>query len=166
MRSIVCILSLIVFLKAQAHEGEKHKSDMSVGSKSSVESARSKEVYTRINEAYIANIKPIFQQSCFNCHSNQTNYPWYAKLPGAKQLIDADVTEAKRHLDFTADFPFGSHSSPPEDLVAIEKSIGDSSMPPLRYRVMHPGSKLSSEEILKVEKWVDESLVQLRTLTP
>lgn len=166
MRSIVCMLSLIVFVKAQAHEGEKHTSATKVDTVGSVENARGKEVYARINEDYLANVKPIFQQSCFNCHSTQTIYPWYAKLPGAKQLIEADVTEAKRHLDFTADFPFGSHSSPPEDLVAIGKSIRDASMPPLRYRVMHPSSKLSSEEILKVEKWINESLAQLKALTP
>ncbi|MBK8204899.1 MAG: heme-binding domain-containing protein, partial [Bdellovibrionales bacterium] len=72
----------------------------------------------RINELYKFNVKQIFQKKCFDCHSQNTQYPWYYKIPGAKQLIDGDIEEAKEHLDFSNDFPFGGHGAPSEDLEA------------------------------------------------
>ena len=50
-----------------------------------------KQKYTQINKLYIKTVKPIFKKSCFDCHGNTTNYPWYYKVPGVKQLIDSDI---------------------------------------------------------------------------
>lgn len=116
----------------------------------------------KINEEYIAQVKPIFQVSCMNCHSSNTKYPWYHILPGAKQLIDYDVRESKVHLDMTNDFPFGGHGSPVEDLEAIKKAINDKTMPPLRYRVLHWSSALKPEEVKTIRAWIEKSLQVLQ----
>ncbi len=92
-----------------------------------------KQKYTQINKLYIKTVKPIFKKSCFDCHGNTTNYPWYYKVPGVKQLIDSDIKESKKHLDFSKDFPFISHETPLKDLDAIGKSVNNNSMPPFRY---------------------------------
>lgn len=81
-----------------------------------------KRFFFEINESYIASVKPIFKNSCFDCHSSSTYYPWYSKVPGAKHLIESDISEAKEHLDMGADFPFKGHGSPKEDLEAIDTS--------------------------------------------
>ena len=62
------------------------------------------------------------------------------------------------HLNFSKDFPFKSHDSPINDLKAINNSITDKSMPPLRYKVLHPGSKLSKKEISTIKLWIKNSL--------
>ncbi len=115
----------------------------------------------QINEEYKKTVKPIFQKSCFACHSGQTQYPWYYKLPIAKQLIDSDIREAKKHIDLTNDFPFRGHGSPEEDLAAIRKAIEDHTMPPFRYKILHPGSQLSEGEQQIVLRWIKESLKAL-----
>ena len=104
------------------------------------------------------NVGIILKRSCYDCHSNHTDYPWYAKLPGAKQLIDSDIAEAKEHLDMSKDFPFSGHASPLEDLEAIDKEVRDGEMPPFRYRFMHPSSKLTGQESKVVSEWVKNSL--------
>lgn len=116
----------------------------------------------KINSAYIRDVKPIFQKKCFDCHSGETRYPWYAKLPIAKTMIEGDIQEAKSHLDFSNDFPFKGHGSPQEDLEEILRSVKSDEMPPLRYRILHWGSKVTPEEKATIQAWVAESQKPLK----
>ncbi len=115
-----------------------------------------------IRSNYLANIKPIIQKACFDCHSNQPRFPWYYGIPGIKQLIDSDIAESKEHLDFSEDFPFKGHGSPEEDLKAIKESISDGDMPPLLYRIMHPNQKMDEGERRIVLDWLEESTSSLQ----
>jgi len=153
---------LLLIISAQisfGHEGEVHGHK----GKATTQEQIPEDVLKLINESYVKVVKPIFQKSCFNCHSLSTTYPWYASLPLATQLIKSDITEAKEHLEMSHDFPFGGHGNPKEDLEAIGKSVKDGSMPPLRYRIMHPGSGLSDDERKTVITWVEQSLEKFRT---
>lgn len=116
----------------------------------------------RINELYLAQIKPIFQNKCFDCHASQNPLPWYAKVPGIKQWIQSDLDEAKEHLNMETDFPFQSHATPLEDLMAIDEAVQKDEMPPFRYRLMHPGSLLTKEEKEKVRQWVQLGIQKLK----
>jgi len=147
-----------------AHEGEAHPSKTEHRAQSGNDA--SNEALKAINESYTKNVKSIFKKSCFDCHSNQTKYPWYAKLPGAKQLIASDISEANSHLDMSEDFPFKGHGSPIEDLEAIRKAVVENSMPPFRYWILHNGSRLSSEEKKAVLEWVNSSLQLLKDPQP
>lgn len=112
---------------------------------------------SQINEIYKRGVKPIFQKKCFDCHSQSTKYPWYYKIPGAKQLIDSDIKEAKEHLDFSNDFPFGGHGVPHEDLEAIGDMAKENSMPPFRYWILNKDTRLSEEDRRIILEWVDSS---------
>src|SRR3989338_8759883 len=92
---------------------------------------------TAINRDYVQNVRPIFAQKCFDCHTGQTRYPRYYSLPGVKQLIDRDIREGRKHLDVSDDFPFKSHATPQEDLEEIAEVVKENTMPPWRYWVLH-----------------------------
>ncbi len=111
-----------------------------------------------INSSYLKNIKPIFQSKCLDCHGNVESLPWYSNLPGAKQLIRDDISEAKEHMDMSNDFPFSGHGTPQNDLEALERSINENSMPPLRYKVMHWDSGLESDEKSVIKAWIKKSI--------
>lgn len=158
--SVLVLASLIILAStslALAHQGESHTSKKEHQALPATDD--SDELLRTINESYIKNIKSIFQKSCFDCHSSQTKYPWYAKIPGAKQLIASDVAEANAHLDMSEDFPFKGHGSPIEDLEAIRKAVAENSMPPFRYWILHNESRLSSEEKKTVLEWTNSSLL-------
>ena len=112
----------------------------------------------KINDAYQKSVKPIFKKACFNCHTNQTKFPWYYNLPFAKGQIDADITEAKKHLEMGDDFPFGGHGGPLEDLKAIGKSIDEGTMPPFKYQIMHWESFLGPDEKNAIKMWVQDGV--------
>ena len=155
---MVVVTFLFLRMNLWAHGGKDHSKENK--QKTSVKKLKDK--YTVVNKAYIQKVKPIFKRSCFDCHGNTTKYPWYYKIPGIKQLIDSDISEAKVHLDFSNDFPFKSHETPLKDLNAILKAVKDESMPPFRYRILHGDSKLSKKEIKEIENWIKNSKEILR----
>jgi len=114
--------------------------------------------YKKINEEYLENIKPIFEAKCFNCHSSTTNYPFYYKIPGVKNMIDKDIKEAKKHIDFSKDFPFISHETPINDLKSLNKIGQKGGMPPLRYIVTHWDSKLSKKDKESMIEWTKNAI--------
>lgn len=142
-----------------AHKGEDHSKPPP--NAAPTPTPGNADALSAINRSYLETVKPLFKRSCFDCHSTETNYPWYAKLPGAGWLIERDISEARSHLDMTADFPFKSHSTPEKDLEAIRDSVTEASMPPLRYRALHWDSALSDDEKRKAVDWIEQSLKQL-----
>lgn len=156
---LLCVFAvgILPFNSAFSHQGEDHSKPSTHGSAhEAIATPQDSIKIKKISEGYLRDIKPIFEKKCFDCHGSTTQYPWYAKLPGPKQLIEYDVGEAKKHLDLSADYPFKSHSTPIKDLQAIRESIKNGEMPPFRYRIMHWGSKLTDEEYEKVRQWTDE----------
>lgn len=146
------LVSLALASAAVAHKGKDR------GSEVKLETPPAKpDALVEINRIYLETVKPIFEKSCFACHSVNMSLPWYHSLPGARALIDHDITEAKEHLDFSNDFPFGGHGSPAEDLEALKKSVSEGTMPPLRYRALHWGSGLTNKESAEILRWIDAS---------
>jgi len=157
---------LVAPLLLLAHGGESHES--SLHSKQVIIVAPTdleKEQYAQINTAYLTQIKPIFKAKCFDCHSTQTVYPWYSKIPGVKQMIEYDVREAKKHLDMTKGFPFISHETPIKDLKSIQEEIEEDEMPPLKYILGHWNARLTPIEKKIVSTWTTKSLQLLKGKT-
>tara|TARA_Y100000590_G_scaffold470776_1_gene670453 strand:- start:83734 stop:84204 length:471 start_codon:yes stop_codon:yes gene_type:complete len=152
----------MIFQNSWGHGGENHSEEKTaspavhnqiVSSNKNLEN-----IYKTINTNYKKRVKPIFEKSCFDCHSGETNYPWYYKIPGIKQLIDSDIKEAKVHLDFSNDFPFLSHETPIKDLKSIFNSLEEERMPPQRYLWFHGENNLTEKEFKEVKRWISESL--------
>ena len=59
-------------------------------------------------------------------------------------------------LGITCSLSWG-HETPLKNFEAIEKTMKDVSMPPLRHRIMHRDSKITEDEMKQVEKWIKES---------
>lgn len=136
----------------------KNKHSKKAESNSLIEKVEYSEKLSIINSEYKKGVKQIFIKSCYDCHSQKTNYPWYYKLPVIKKIIDNDITEGIKHLDLTNDFPFAGHGTPKEDLEGIKEVVTEKTMPPTRYKVMHWGSGLNKSESLAILSWVNESL--------
>jgi hypothetical protein len=115
-----------------------------------------------ITTDYQLTVAPLFQKACADCHSGDTQYPWYSMMPGVSQWIKNDIEEARKHIEFSNGYPFQSHASRLEDLIAVEKSILDGSMPPLRYRLMHSQARLNEQEKKRIIHWARRGQSMLR----
>lgn len=153
MKKLAALLIFIFFASAAlAHKNHPH----TAAKKEAPSTAESASSIADVNDLYKRDVKAIFQRSCFDCHSQSPRLPWYHGVPLVNRLIDGDMKEAKEHLDFTNDFPFGGHGNPKEDLEAIADSVRDGSMPPFRYRIMHRETGLNEDERKAIVIWAVE----------
>lgn len=125
--------------------------------------ARKDSIYAEIERGFVT-LKPIFKKGCFDCHSTQTDYPWYYKIPGVKGMIDNDIKHARHHVDFTDGFPFTGRHVGADALAGISEELKEGEMPPLEYRMMHWSAKPSDAERDSVLAWVQNGLDSLATI--
>ena len=99
-----------------------------------------------------AEVKAILKRSCYDCHSNETKWRWYAYVAPVSWFIASDVDEGRGHLNFSK---WGQYSAKKRrtkaEEVLDETSGGD--MPPPSYVRMHSDAKLSPNEIEILRRW-------------
>lgn len=160
-RVLISLISMLFSGSVFAHKGEKHEEK-----KAHVKPSRTEIVlFENLNNEYVKNVKPIFLKSCLDCHGSPVSLRWYYAFPVAKQLMNYDMKESKAHLDMTKDFPFGGHGSPLEDLEAIASVLENESMPPLRYRMMHWSSRITSQERKTIASWIQNGKEALKKIS-
>jgi hypothetical protein len=111
--------------------------------------------------AMFEKVKPAFEHGCYDCHSDQTDYPWYHNIPGVKQLIESDIEEGREHLDFSGGFPFKTKHRQTAILMDIKEEIEEGEMPPFLYRTMHWGRLIEDERRDSVFSFIDSALTLL-----
>lgn len=98
-------------------------------------------------------VKTILQQSCYDCHSNETKWPWYSKVAPVSWLLSNHVTEGREHLNFSdweKLFPSKQRKLKEEIWEEIEKD----EMPLSNYTLLHPSAKLDLMKKQTIKKWV------------
>lgn len=96
-----------------------------------------------------ADVKAILKKTCYNCHSNETNWVWYTKIAPASFLAASDVNEGRKHLNFS-EWDINKEVKIKED---IWDEVREEQMPPWQYRVFHSESKLTQEEKDIIRNW-------------
>jgi hypothetical protein len=102
-----------------------------------------------------ASIKRTLQRACYNCHSNQTEWPWYAHLRPIASRIRNDVRDGRRALNFSQ-WQSQTNGDPRLQKKTLETScvlMQAGMMPPPYYRYIHPGTKLTHAEIREFCAW-------------
>jgi hypothetical protein len=102
------------------------------------------------------NVQAILKSACYDCHSNNTNYPWYAYIQPTAWILSSHISEAKKKLNFNE---FGNLSSRRQisKLDGIANSIKDDIMPLTSYKMMHKNARLSANEKELLIKWAQQS---------
>jgi hypothetical protein len=102
------------------------------------------------------NISVILKTSCYDCHSNETVWPWYSNIAPVSFLIAKDVNEGREHLNFSEwDRYDANRRSKKMDGVSelVEKGV----MPLSIYTFIHSDAKMNSEKIKAIKEWVAAS---------
>jgi Haem-binding domain len=79
-------------------------------------------------------------RACYDCHSNQTTWPWYSNIAPVSWLIQRDVQEGRARLNFSQ---WGTARRGGGDGA---EQIQRGSMPPSYYGLMHPTANLTAAE--------------------
>ena len=158
---LMAVLALLVPVMLIADDDEEEMATPAPTDMATLDSATDS-VYELINTSY-QSVRPIFEKSCFDCHSSFTDFPWYHSLPLVGSMLDDHVKEGRKHLDLTGDFPFGGHGDQAEHLKDIKDEIESGDMPLWSYRLMHWGTAIEGERRDSVFAWIDESLKLLQS---
>ena len=85
-------------------------------------------------------------RACFDCHSNETKWPWYSYVAPISWLIAEDVHEGREEFNFS-EWGRDLEDEPRELAKEIEETIRDGSMPPWNYVIVNPNERrLTPEE--------------------
>lgn len=82
--------------------------------------------------------------ACFDCHSNETEWPWYSNIAPISWLLQRDVDEGREELNFSE-----WHTEQEGDEAA--ETVRDGSMPPWQYPLTHPEARLSDADLDALE---------------
>ena len=97
-------------------------------------------------------IRELAVRACFNCHSNETKWPWYASFAPASWMVQYDVEAARSIVNF-------SEWNRPYDLALYSgQSIRTGNMPTMKYRMAHPEANLTDQEFLDLSRGLDNML--------
>ena len=101
------------------------------------------------------NIKSKLQVSCYDCHSNNTNYPWYNKIQPVAWFLEDHINEGKAELNFSE---WGSLSNRRKSskLRSIIKQIESDKMPLESYKSIHKDAEFSEEEKTTIIQWITQ----------
>lgn len=106
---------------------------------------------------------PVLEQirkSCFDCHSNQVQFPWYSKLAPTSWLLANHISEGRSHLNFS-EWEAYSNREKIGLLEEIKDEVGSGKMPLKSYLLIHKDAKLNSEDISALLKWADEATANI-----
>ncbi|MDM1086791.1 heme-binding domain-containing protein [Myroides odoratimimus] len=87
-------------------------------------------------------VNAILAVSCYDCHSNNTNYPWYSEIQPMAWLMENHIIEGKDKLNFD-DLPPNGSRRLNSKFTQITKQIEQDKMPLTSYLWMHEGASLS-----------------------
>ena len=99
----------------------------------------------------------VLRNSCFDCHSNETKWPWYAYVAPTSWLVVDDVSEAREELNFST---WGQYEQSQQETrkESILKQVSEGHMPLWYYLMMHPGANVDKEDLAAIERWAKSSM--------
>lgn len=102
-------------------------------------------------------ISGILKTSCYDCHSNETQYPWYSNVAPVSWLVSKDVREAREELNFSTwqDYDMMEKLEKLDD-IAIEVKEGE--MPMGIYTVIHSSAKLDDAQRQLIIEWAEATM--------
>lgn len=86
--------------------------------------------------------RALAERACFDCHSNETQWPWYSNVAPVSWLVVRDTMEGRDHLNFS-EWGQGGEGEEAEEILEV---IQSGEMPPAQYVLMHSQANLSAEE--------------------
>jgi len=95
-------------------------------------------------------VKQILKQSCYDCHSNETKWPWYSYVAPVSWLVAHDVKEGRSHLNFSKWQAIRDQQDTKEEIV---EEVVEGEMPMPIYLVMHTDARLKQEAITTLKSW-------------
>jgi len=100
--------------------------------------------------------RALARQACFDCHSNETEWPGYASIAPVSWLVQHDVSEGRAALNFS------EWGRPQNEATDAAEEVIEGEMPPAAYRLVHAHARLTAAERDQLAQGLDRTLAEPR----
>lgn len=151
----VGILICITFLMIQFFRPSKNNDTSSTAIKNDISNII----------AVPASVQVILQTSCYDCHSNNSKYPWYANVQPVAWWLNHHIEEGKHEINFNE---FASYRLRRQyrKLQEIVEQVKDDEMPMASYTLMHKQATLSAEQKNTIIQWAKANMDSMQLKYP
>ena len=106
-------------------------------------------------------VSDLLTSSCYDCHSNQPKYPWYANVAPVSWILADHVEEGREELNFSE---WGNYPAERQDhkLEEILEEVGEGKMPLEAYLDLHAEAEITPEKLALFKTWVDQERAKLK----
>ncbi|HEX7652255.1 MAG TPA: heme-binding domain-containing protein [Verrucomicrobiae bacterium] len=102
--------------------------------------------------------------ACYDCHSHETQWPWYSRVPPLSYLITGHVNAGRARLDLSA-WPADSAAAA-RRLTAMAEALTTATMPLPAYLQWHPDARLTTVERATLATWLEHCASNLTAPIP
>jgi len=103
-----------------------------------------------------ATTRALAARACFDCHSNETRWPWYSHLAPTSWLVQAHVKEGRQVLNFS------QWNATYEESHEASETVIAGTMPPRSYLLLHPEARLQPAERDQLARGLDATIGTIR----
>ena len=99
-----------------------------------------------------ADVKKILETTCYDCHTDKTNYPWYNSITPVNYWLAEHVKDGKKHLNFSK---WGDYSLKKKEhkMDELYEEVEKGEMPLNSYTWTHSEANLTPEQVEAVVAW-------------
>ena len=97
-------------------------------------------------------VKAVLRRACYDCHSNETEWPWYARVAPVSWLIARDVRKGRADLNFSTWNQYSTQRQV-KKLKETWEQVAEGEMPPWYYLPAHREARLSAEDRTLLRQW-------------
>jgi len=105
------------------------------------------------------NALAVLERSCYDCHSNETNWPWYSYVAPISWLITYDVSEGRNAMNFS-EWNFYEPVEQIDLMDRILEQIDENRMPLWYYVPLHPEAELTRADLAVLRSWISADAEQ------
>ncbi len=97
-------------------------------------------------------VRQILTRSCIDCHSYQTDWPWYSHVAPVSWLVAGDVRDGRKHVNLSLWMEYPQRRKMKIMREIVEETTGGE-MPLGIYTLMHPSARLSPDDLKALKSW-------------
>jgi hypothetical protein len=106
-------------------------------------------------------IAAMLHAACYDCHSSETKWQWYARVAPVSWLIVDDVNEGRKNLNLS-DWPTNNFTRAAKRLENMSEQIDYRDMPPKKYTAIHADARLTDAGRKELTDWLDAEAARLK----
>ncbi|HID70885.1 MAG TPA: heme-binding protein [Desulfobacterales bacterium] len=101
-------------------------------------------------------IKTMLTTSCYDCHSNQTVWPWYSYVAPISLQLNSHIKQGRERLNFST---WGEYTVKEQKELAssVVREVSVGNMPKFPYTLAHPAARFNEEQQTRLTNWFKEA---------